>query len=304
MGRPRCSPASSESPRRELVEDIHAGSQGNPFYAEELLAARRGPAGRLPSSLREVVLARCAELADAALTWSGSPPPRPAARAGADRRRRRRRACRLAGDPRGDGPSHPQERPRARDDCLPPRDRPRGSSTPTCSRGSGGPSTPRSPARSPPARRRIRPSSPTTGARPATIPPPSGPRSAPASPPPTAYASAEAAEQFAGALTLWDSVAPEDRPAGVDRVDLLGDAAEAARATGDFDGAVAYCREALETLDPMPSRSAPPACTSGSAATGPGTSRGRSRVTRERSSCCPTGPGPTGRGWSATRRSR
>ena len=50
---------------------------------------------------------------------------RPAARGRADRRRRRPRARCLAGDPPGHGPSHPQERPRARDDRLPPRDRAR-----------------------------------------------------------------------------------------------------------------------------------------------------------------------------------
>ncbi len=50
-------------PDPDLLERIMARSQGNAFYAEELLSAD-APAGRLPESLREVLLARLASLSD------------------------------------------------------------------------------------------------------------------------------------------------------------------------------------------------------------------------------------------------
>ena len=51
-----------------LVEEIFARSQGNPFYAEELLAASAdGDRVALPSSLRDALLARCHGLSDDAL---------------------------------------------------------------------------------------------------------------------------------------------------------------------------------------------------------------------------------------------
>ena len=50
-------------PDPELVERIMARSEGNAFYAEELLATG-APAGRLPDTLREVLLARIATLGE------------------------------------------------------------------------------------------------------------------------------------------------------------------------------------------------------------------------------------------------
>lgn len=48
---------------RDLVDRIYARSEGNPFFAEELLAAGMS-AGDLPETLREVLLARVAALSD------------------------------------------------------------------------------------------------------------------------------------------------------------------------------------------------------------------------------------------------
>ena len=55
-------------PRSDLVTDVFDRSDGNPFFAEELLAARRpGTTGpRLPPTLREILLAHIASAPDSA----------------------------------------------------------------------------------------------------------------------------------------------------------------------------------------------------------------------------------------------
>jgi DNA-binding CsgD family transcriptional regulator len=59
------------------------------------------------------------------------------------------------------------------------------------------------------------------------------------------FAFAEALVHFRRALQLWD-----DAEAGaMDRVDVLGHAAEAARFTGDYELAMEFCHEALKGLD-------------------------------------------------------
>jgi DNA-binding CsgD family transcriptional regulator/tetratricopeptide (TPR) repeat protein len=57
-----------ERPPAELVEDVFSRSDGNPFFAEELLAAsHEGRAGgRLPPTLREILLAHIAVVPDSA----------------------------------------------------------------------------------------------------------------------------------------------------------------------------------------------------------------------------------------------
>ena len=50
-----------ETPEPDVVDQIYARSEGNPFFAEELLAAGL-PTGRLPETLREVLLTRAASL--------------------------------------------------------------------------------------------------------------------------------------------------------------------------------------------------------------------------------------------------
>jgi DNA-binding CsgD family transcriptional regulator/tetratricopeptide (TPR) repeat protein len=49
-----------------LAREILARSQGNPFFAEELLAARAGRSGELPEALRDLLLARAEALPQAA----------------------------------------------------------------------------------------------------------------------------------------------------------------------------------------------------------------------------------------------
>src|SRR4029453_7264655 len=54
-------------PPARLVDDIYARSQGNPFFAEELLltgASDGGGRAALPPSLREVLLTRVVRLGD------------------------------------------------------------------------------------------------------------------------------------------------------------------------------------------------------------------------------------------------
>jgi predicted ATPase len=59
------------APAPGLVEGVFARSEGNPFFAEELVAASaRGAAGALPTRLREVLLVRvgdCSPTAQAVL---------------------------------------------------------------------------------------------------------------------------------------------------------------------------------------------------------------------------------------------
>jgi DNA-binding CsgD family transcriptional regulator len=50
----------------EQIEGIHARSEGNPFYAEQLLAAGEGDALALPATLAEVLLARVQGLSEPA----------------------------------------------------------------------------------------------------------------------------------------------------------------------------------------------------------------------------------------------
>jgi DNA-binding CsgD family transcriptional regulator/tetratricopeptide (TPR) repeat protein len=49
-------------PPARLVDDVYARSEGNPFFAEELLLAGEGGSGTLPPSLQEVLLARVVRL--------------------------------------------------------------------------------------------------------------------------------------------------------------------------------------------------------------------------------------------------
>jgi DNA-binding CsgD family transcriptional regulator len=64
------------------------------------------------------------------------------------------------------------------------------------------------------------------------------------------YASAEARRHFERAVALWEEVHPAPGSLSLDRVDLLRHAAEAARLTGDWDAAATLCRDALSRVDP------------------------------------------------------
>jgi predicted ATPase/DNA-binding CsgD family transcriptional regulator len=65
-----------------------------------------------------------------------------------------------------------------------------------------------------------------------------------------ARAFAEADRHYQRALELWEQVVDPDRLAGLDRVDLLARAAEAAAQTGITDHAIALLEQALGHLDP------------------------------------------------------
>jgi DNA-binding CsgD family transcriptional regulator/tetratricopeptide (TPR) repeat protein len=64
-----------------------------------------------------------------------------------------------------------------------------------------------------------------------------------------AHAFAEADRHYQRALELWAQVADPHRPAGLDRVDLLTRAAEAAARTGTTDQAVELLEQALNQVD-------------------------------------------------------
>ena len=65
-----------------------------------------------------------------------------------------------------------------------------------------------------------------------------------------ARAFAEAARHYQRALELWERVPDPGRPAGLDRVDLLARAAEAAAFTGTAERAVGLLEDALGRVDP------------------------------------------------------
>jgi ATP/maltotriose-dependent transcriptional regulator MalT len=53
------------APEDELIDEIYARSEGNPFFAEELLAAAEEHGAALPTSIRELLLSRLARLSNA-----------------------------------------------------------------------------------------------------------------------------------------------------------------------------------------------------------------------------------------------
>jgi DNA-binding CsgD family transcriptional regulator/tetratricopeptide (TPR) repeat protein len=64
------------------------------------------------------------------------------------------------------------------------------------------------------------------------------------------HAFAEADSHYQRALKLWERVPDPGRPAGLDRVELLARAAEAAAFTGAVERAAALLEEALDQVDP------------------------------------------------------
>jgi DNA-binding CsgD family transcriptional regulator len=65
----------------------------------------------------------------------------------------------------------------------------------------------------------------------------------------TVFAPAEALRHLTQALELWDRVPDAATVAGVDRVELLVEAAQAANHSGEFRQAVGLAREAVEAID-------------------------------------------------------
>jgi len=65
------------------------------------------------------------------------------------------------------------------------------------------------------------------------------------------HAHAEAARHYQRALEVWDRVSDAEAGAGVDRVEVLQRAAQAANASGDTDRALALVEQALGLVDPV-----------------------------------------------------
>jgi tetratricopeptide (TPR) repeat protein len=65
-----------------------------------------------------------------------------------------------------------------------------------------------------------------------------------------ARAFAEAARHFERALTLWEQAPQPDRPAGLDRVDLLARTAQAAAFTGLPEPAIGLLGQAMDSINP------------------------------------------------------
>jgi DNA-binding CsgD family transcriptional regulator len=65
-----------------------------------------------------------------------------------------------------------------------------------------------------------------------------------------AYAMAEAAAAYERALDLWDAVDPESRPPGIDPIQLLYEASMALIHTGESNRAAEIARQAVDRFDP------------------------------------------------------
>ena len=247
----RPSPASGPP---AVVDRILARSEGNAFFAEELVAAGAIRADiALPDALADVLSAASrparagpGDLKVAAVPAAGSatgcwsrPPAGPRPRSSGPARRHRRAG---AGGQR-----------RHRELPVPPRSR--RPSTATCCRASGPACTPPTracwPRPTPTARtaRPRRPSWPGT-AWPATTSP--GGLAAlvrAADHAATVFAPSEAFRHLTQALELWNRVPDAAAVAGVDRVEVLVRAAEAASHSGEFRQAVGLAEEAVEAID-------------------------------------------------------
>jgi DNA-binding CsgD family transcriptional regulator/tetratricopeptide (TPR) repeat protein len=234
-----------------LVEEIFARSQGNPFFAEELLAARRA-ADRdpLPASLRDALLVRCQGLdADALrllriLAVLGRPAPQDqlGALARIDEPRlstalRTALAAHVIAHRTHDDTfefRHALVREAVCSDLLPgERTALHRSIAETLAAGGAG--TPAELAfhwdvagePAPALEASIR-----AGLEAEHV-----------------YASAEARQHFERAVRLWTACEPPAQSVPLDRVELLRHTAEAARSMGDWDSAVARSREAVALVD-------------------------------------------------------
>jgi DNA-binding CsgD family transcriptional regulator/tetratricopeptide (TPR) repeat protein len=245
-------------PPARLVEDVYARSEGNPFFAEELLLASHGGGpGALPPSLQQVLLARVVRLESrtqqllrvAAAAGPGATGPLLAAVAGLDDRqlleglREAVDQQLLLPDPAGgDGYlfRHALLAEAVYAELL--------------------------------AGERVRLHAALAGALEAGVEAGEAPASraarlayhwAAAGDPPRAlsasiqaaaaaegvYAFAEAQLQLERVLALWDQVPDAEARAGMDRAALLARCAEAAYGTGDLTGAAELVRQALSLVD-------------------------------------------------------
>ena len=233
-----------------LIDEVFARSQGNPFFAEGLLAAHaEGDGSRLPESLRDALLARCRGLPDDALALLRTlgVVGRPVGHeqlgvlAGIDEPRlsaalRAALAAHVIAQRRDDRFEfrHALVREALCSDLL-PGERAALHRAVAHSLAAAGAGTPAElafhwdvggePLRALEA-------SVEAGLQAEQM-----------------YASAESRQHFERALRLWSGCEPLPESVPVDKVELLRHAAEAARLTGDWDAAVAHSREAVALVD-------------------------------------------------------
>ncbi|HEV7808252.1 MAG TPA: AAA family ATPase [Solirubrobacteraceae bacterium] len=240
-----------QSASNALTEEIFARSQGNPFFAEELLAASAdGECGGLPASLRDALLVRCHGLsADALqLTRTLAVLGRPAqdAQLGAfagieeprlsSALREALEAHVIAHRSHDDGFDfrHALLREALCSDLL-PGERSSLHRSIAAQLAAAGASAPAELALHW-----------DVAGEPAKALDPSIRAGLDAE---RVYASAEARLHFERAVRLWSSCDPVPEGLPLDRVELLRHSAQAARLTGDSDAAIAYCREAITLVD-------------------------------------------------------
>lgn len=234
-----------------LVEEIFARSQGNPFFAEELLAAQSGDdPERLPASLRDALLVRCHGLAPDAVMLLGTLAVlgRPARQAAlgelaglpeprlSSALRSAMAAHIVAHRPQDDRFEirHALVREAVYGDLLPgERSALHRSIAETLAATGAGTHAELAyhwdVAGEPVAALEASISAGLGAER--------------------VYASVEARQHFERAVRLWDAHEPPGDSVRLDRIELLRHAAEAARLTGDWDCAVERCREAVALVD-------------------------------------------------------
>ena len=277
--------SSARRPTPACVERLYARSEGNPLFAEELLAAGLDGRGALPPTLRDALMLRVERLSPrraggAALARLPVARPRRCSPSvtGLDAARAARGAARGRRRARSWSPTPTAATASATRCCA-------RSSTTTCCPASAPSCTPRSRGRSRRAssdegerRAPDRARSPTTSSPPATSPPRWPPRVRAAAAAERVTRSARRSSLLERALALWDRV-PDAEQAGRRRpVELLLRAAARADVTGD-PRAEALLRRALELVDAVPTRAAPRRCSSASRARS-GASTARTRASR------------------------
>lgn len=239
-----------ESVSAAVVDELHARTGGNPFFVEELLAARRaGQAGDVPSRVAEAVLVRIEALPRTVrdlltlVAASGGP-------IGFDALERLVPAPRLSESLHAAFDAHVLVRDRGDEsvrfrhalmgevvyDQLLPGDR-RALHSRIARALAEQPGAPPAQVAYHWDRAGARPealaASVAAGLQAAEV-----------------YAYAEARQHLERAIELWDEVAPDARVTAVDKVDLLSRAAQAARCTNAAGRAAELCRTALDTIDP------------------------------------------------------
>ena len=247
------------APEAALVEWVHARGDGNPYFAEEFLAvrARGDPAAGMPASLRSVLLRRIASVSSAArqglaviATAGHSVTHDLLQRAAGMEETLLNAALRelldahvIVRDRAGDRYTfrHALSREAAYDDLLPPERRALH-------------------ARWAKALEDTTAADMRTAADWAALayhwdradrrPPALRSAIAAADSAARVYAFASARAHLERARALWQIVKPEDRPNGLDELELVRRLADAARLAGDRDGAIPIVEQALAGSDP------------------------------------------------------